>query len=713
MAEPIRCSQGHENVPGDNFCRTCGEKVSGGMIRCRHCGSANDSGAKYCVQCGKKMGGENPPQTDGARWRRGDDDFATRVDLDDLDGIFRKGVVVEQGTKALLFVNGALAETLQPGLHDFSTNKFNFGQQKSGSAILVDAGDLELALDLKRIYTGDPLAIDITCKVVVRVDNPTFFFTNVMKGRVSYLVSELRRSLYDEMTNAFNEAVGKKPVTELNHDLSLKKQLEVSVENHLRTTLQRNGLNLIQLRTIDYHFLGFDKIRGINEEVFLLVSEEEAKLQGRKRLFNVFDKTQLQELFEETRKTEHYRQVSAVRIDQAKAEAEADLGMQGVAADKEIDEWKLAADFRRRLKEHLLDKNKTDDDIERFLLEIEKNKFLREQEIKELKRFHAEKDQDHEMKRQFMLRKLELEQELDYERQRLIGKEELEKDLIKKRIEKKQIEYEADIATLKAEAAAKREVDIEDALGKLEVELESAKTSAEKRKIEIEIERLEDDNDLITAEKANQLMLRTKHEKMKIQLEEEERRLEMEIKKVKALHDMEIEKIAALSSASVEALISLSGPEQARMLKDLKETEAMKGMSEEQILAMAAAKSPEVAKAFQEKFKGASKDEIDKMYKMVIDAKDKAIVDQKAMVDTMERIVSKAFERGVGQPANPNIVFPPTGQPGVYAGPTVFNAPGQFAYAPEQQARVIICSKCRSEVRTGVKFCPNCGVEMY
>jgi hypothetical protein len=649
------------------------------------------------------------------------------VDVEDLEGLFKKGVVVEQGTKALIFINGALAETLQPGAYDLNNRQINFTQINTGTAILVDAGDVALQMDLKGIYTSDPLAIDLTCNIVMQVDTPVFFFNNVMKGRRNYLRSELKRSLYDELMNAFSEAIGKKSVTDLNHELSLKRQFEVMVENHLKTTFQRNGFNFIQLRTMDYRFQAFDKVRDINEAVFLLVSEEEAKLQGRKRIFDVYDKNQLQELFEETRKTEHYRKMSAMGIDRARAEAEADLGFKTVEADKEIDEWKLAAETRRRLKGYLLDKTRTDDEIESYLNEIEKGKFLREQEIKELKRTYSEKDEDHEIKRQFMLKKLDLEQELDYERARLTGKAGIEIELFELEEKKKRMQLESEMLLEKLREGGRIEVELKRHMAKIEAE--QAEDLAD-----LEIARISQEMMLNMKRKKIQLELYEKMQNMLIDLEAEEGRLKLQLEAEKAQHEREMEKIrvsqdhellkiAALSNASAEAIISMSGPEQAALIQQLKQTEAMKGMSAEEIMAIK--DTATLAKAFEEKYKGVSKEEIDKMYKMVVEAKDKSAAEKdKMMADTMamvERLTTRALDSqkdaavGVAQGAAhgvmPNVVYPPQGQPGVYGAPAVFNAPGHV-FSPGS-ATVVICSNCKSEVRTGVKYCNNCGNQMF
>jgi hypothetical protein len=641
----IRCNKGHENKLGDHFCRTCGERLSGGEIICPHCGETIDSGSNFCGKCGKSIvddRADRPADLQGMRWQRGVDDFATRVDVEDLNGILQKGTIVEQGTKALLFINGALAETLQPGMYDLgglASKLRNFEPFRTSTAILVDAGDVELNLNITGIYTKDPLNIDVTCKVIAQIENPTFFFNNVMKGRKSYIISELRGSLYDEMQNAFNEVIGKKSVTDLNWDLALKRQFEVSVENHLRTTFQRNGLNFIQLRTIDYIFKRFDKVRGIHEEAFLMISEDEAELQKRKRLFDVYDQKQLQDIFEETKEVEYREKRQKV--------------------------W---ADMRVLVNSDKMNEIKSADDLEAYLHEINKGKYLREDEVQELLNTFKQSG----LRREFLLEKIQLEQRLEYERIGLVGEE--ENKLAKFEVEAKHQRrtLEERIRNLKDEKAATREIRVEDAKAEASVK---------------DLEREADEKDLKMAQEALRGVKETKIW---------EKRQEM---------DIETERLKRLSEVGIEALISASGEEQAKLLAELKKTEMLKGMNEKQILAMAEKGDGKVAMAI---FQSDSAFVQEKLLRERLGDKDQAM---KTMQDMFNKALETQRDATVGVAQGGKVVYPPYG-----AGPTGAGGAGFFNVAMEagtEKKEVVICPKCKTKVPPGQKYCDNCGNEMF
>ncbi len=698
------CSQGHENKEDAKFCNKCGERVGGGKIECPHCNAELDSKAKFCNKCGKNVSDFN-----SMKWQREVDDFATRVDVENLQSVLQKGIIVEHGTRALLLRNGALAATLEPGRYDlkstwdvvkdmavkgvgkvaggitFATSYLtSFGNKEKAddsseavkeafdslltnncTVILVDAGDVELQLNMTGIKTKDPLDIDVTCKVIAQIENPAFFFTNVIKGRKNYLVSEVRSALYDEMGNALNEAIGRKSITDLNYDLSLKKQFEVSVENHLRITFQRNGLTFVQLRTVDYNFKEYNKIKGIDEKTFLLISEEEAKLQQRKRLFDVYDQTQLQEIIE--------------------------LGKERDYREKRQKVW---ADMRALVNSDKMNEIKSVDDLEAFIHEVDKGKLLREDEVKELMNVFQQSDK----KRAFLLRKIDLEHDLEYDRIRMVGREDNLTAEWEAQAKRKRRELEEDIRNQKDKNAHARDEHVE-----------NAKTGATVS----DITRDSRDKDATIDQKIDLGKLGVDREKMNMgmdalarmkELKAREKREEMETEteKAKRLADLELARQKVATEAEIE------------------KTKVYQQMNEDQLWAvMAKDLSADQTDALKEKFKakGLASEEKEKVMREMLEMnksttqdKDKMFMEMFKIAQSTQRDVSIA----AAQSGHPNVVYPPYGQP----------FPGQMppGYGPGQQnvninagttPEVVICSKCKSKVPTGVKYCDNCGNEMY
>jgi len=683
----ITCKQcGAKNKKGSKFCSECGEKIGGGIIKCGGCGAEIDSGSKFCGKCGKPVSeGESPTMVKN-RWARKEDDFTTKVEVTDLKGLFTKGLTVEHGTKAMLFINGALADTLMPGKYDMggiSDKLKNFDLTRAATAVLVDAGDVRLDFKVTEIRTKDPVKIDVSCNFVAQLSDPNLFFVNMMKGRQNYSISDLKSFLFDEVRNALREAISRKAAMELSTDLGLKKEFEVQVETHLKTTYQRNGLSFIQFQTVDYIFPHIDKIKNIQEDVFLQITEEQAKLDGRKRLFEVITEKELQEIAEESKKVEHFEMRSEV--------------------------W---ARMRKAVNSDKMNEVKNEDELEVFLLESDKGKLLRQEEMEELKQTFAEKKEDHEIARQHLLQKIGIEHELELERVRLLGAEELDRDLLEMKLKKKRMELEYAIAAREAENLSQREEVLKNAIAENDIKLKTTKNEAEITSIEREQDRLDAEQGMVMLEKMKAIKLKDERERMLLEQDRKEKELELRLKEKEVDHKMELERLAQLSEMSTEALIAVSPAEQASMLAELKKTETLKDMSDDQILAMAAEKSPEVAKAFQEKFKAASSDQMKELYERMLKDKDKSSEDLKNTVMEMFKTSMDGMKAQQAQ-YPPNVVYPPPGQPGVVVPGYGPGYPAGQPAGEQSQQKVVICSQCRSEVSVGEKYCNNCGNKIF
>jgi acyl-CoA reductase-like NAD-dependent aldehyde dehydrogenase len=135
-------------------------------------------------------------------------------------------------------------------------------------------------------------------------------------------------------------------------------------------------------------------------------------------------------------------------------------------------------------------------------------------------------------------------------------------------------------------------------------------------------------------------------------------------------------------------------------------------MSEEQILALAAENSPEVAKAFQEKFQGLSAEQQAEMYERMLEDRDaakdqlaealqeSAQMQQETAFKAMEtqRDISVAYAESGSE--TPVVVTPGMGM-GTAATPT------------GGTGRAIVCPRCHLESPVGIKYCQNCGYEFF
>jgi hypothetical protein len=313
--------------------------------------------------------------------------------------------------------------------------------------------------------------------------------------------------------------------------------------------------------------------------------------------------------------------------------------------------------------------------------------------------------------------------------------------------------------------AIETDADLTDAQKRKRTEVELQRYEAERRGIQRQIEaadfderrrqtQAEDEDDMKLAADAVDLLAKMKQNKLSV--EETARRIarEDELTRAAAAHQQELDRIAqarlteaqkqahelallkARADISAEALISLSGPEQAKVIADLKRTETMKGMTDEQVLYMVAERSPQVAQALTERFKAlqeqpkvaeAQLTEVRTLYdRMLADIQQNREKDAELHTRTEDRfqqMFTQALDsqrtgmvdiaRATGGPApaasGPVIVMnPATGQPQVIQ--TTGGVP-QVSGAPAGEVQ--ICPRCRVKSPVGEKYCSNCGFNFY
>lgn len=672
------------------FCPECGLRMPDTNVKCGKCGSQTPA-STFCTNCGARLFKDEAPDLVSNRWVRNPEDFATRVDVDDVKGVIQKGLIVEYGTRALLFLNGVYSGTLDPGKHsmgNIGNSVKNFIGVSSGTvstAILVDAGDIELGFKFKpddNIATADPLRISLECALRVNVEEPNLLFVNLMKGRINYTLKDLRDYLAEEVRQGLAELLRQKSVKELSSDLSQKEAIETLLAKHLKVTLQRTGLLLRQVRTFNFSHEQINALTRQREQIFLFVESARADQDGRRQKFGVKQEEWQQDLVEEGGQVDQFQRRAEVWDRMGKAENVARM-----------------------------DQFRTREDWDAFKHEMDKSGLIRQEEWDELVDGYDARKVDRQSAREHMMQMLQQKRDGEFHRSRIQTEQELAG-----------MEIKGKLGLDETKMDWTRTQHIKDHLADKQTEIITGQTNANLR----DLDRGSDEKDAMSG---LSILERMKAIKEQEALNEQKRNLVdrgMTMQEKEAAAKLERERIAALSGASAEALIAMTdGPDRAKLLAELKKTETMKGMSEEQILAMAAGGSGEVAKAFQEKYKSRTADEIKAQYDKMIEeqrehtkemtaTQQQMHLRQQQMFDTL----AKVTETLAGRPTAPPVIYPPQG-PGAsaFATPygTVYNAPGGggggYAHGgePSSPPEQKMCVKCGNFILVQMKFCDKCG----
>lgn len=569
------------------FCGGCGCKLPAGDVSlptasmsgeaCPNCGNQLKPGVKFCGKCGTKIQSVvAPQQSDVAspvdakhleavgnsgfvRWTMLPGQIAVKITEKEFDEYGKiKGIVIQDGTKALFFVNGSVVAELEAGsytLAELKDGDNGYGWANGGilgflkragavasraasslfravtsdttkpaiSAVLVRSTEFPLVFSVKDANTSG-IRSEVGLHLLCRVEDVNEFYANLLLDRKFVCFEELQAALEMVVRSSLNNAVSSYTPDRLDNNPELSQTVFrllrlaiVDIYPFVRIT------RILQL-TAENHAL--ENLRRMGEELY--VSEQElAHLQKRNDFLN---------------------RLQSVKNEQESVELAAGYKHQ-------LDAGAIEADFRARKLEIYKQMELTRDEQDKFDLMLAAEKKLREAKTQEQVDAAL-----HEYQKSGMLR----EQEIDQLRHQ-------------GRMADLRNTQEYDMAALRGELAVKRE---RDAYSDERKEKDAAFQDS-RRKAEMQLEREEMEGQIDLLRQAQSI-------RMERENAEHQRRLEAE----------------NAARAHEEAM------QKQQLDAKLENQRIYAGMSIEQIMAANPDISPEAAKTLAQKFAAEGKDEL-------------------------------------------------------------------------------------------------------
>lgn len=800
------------------FCPHCGQPTAAAGVNCPHCGEPAAANARFCGRCGRELSARRDPDVRGSVWRMSPDEFAVRIEPQDLSGRIYKEVEIQPGQLAVLLVDGrATEERRGPGRYTVQSlfdRLLNPGQGRHVTALVMRSDAVPLEFTLSGLYTNDAYELNGRVILTTRVQQPTHFVANVMQGRQNFTVADLRGLLFDQVRDAAQDVLRRLEFKRIPQGLTMKGQVGNAIEMHLGQVFTDSGMQFGEVRTVDFAHPRFDALRRQWEDIRLNREEIEAdttrteeqrqgELERRRRLFDV-------DLAEESQETREQRE--RVRVFEERAQV-----------------WERA---RQAMFLERANAIRSEEDFADFMAEIDEGKLLRQEQIEELQEAWAARKEDRiaaraqvaylaELERDYARKQAELARRSDFTIEQMAAGLRVEQQkladagvLTEARwdLEMKELFRQADReAWQRAElqkreiferqresdaAAHRRELQMAQVMHALEIDAivaDADLTEAEKRaKMDVEltryrqqrtdierqitqadfnerlrqeqqmanerarIEALEDEQDRKTVTWATEAMLNLKRGKAAIADEERRSAREDDLTRADAAHRQELERkeqalreaaqaqahdlalLQARADMSAEALISLSAPEQAKVIAELKSTEALKGLSDDAIFAMMAKDSAPLAAALAEKFKAMQAQpelaeqqlaEVKKLYDQMVAELQKDKDRQADLNERTQQRLQQMYEKGLdsqregmvdiaratshapAQAPGPTIITTSGGGPGYGPQPTIITPGG--GPLGSGSGEVQVCPKCRVKSPIGEKYCSNCGHQFF
>lgn len=754
------------------YCPHCGAAQGRQTIECANCRREMAANARFCPHCGQPAATVAAPPLRDNRWSRLPEEIAVRIEADDLEGMTRR-LIVEPGTEAIILDNGRSLGVQGPNSYTLESigdrlRQFFTSQPANRRvAILIDTAPFDLEFSVSGVFTQDPLRVGLRVRLTLQVDsssNPPImqFYTNLMRSRHRFSRADLHAYLLPEVEDAAQAWLSSHTVSELAENLDLKAELETHIYLYLERTLAQNGLAYLQLRTMDYALEHVDQVRGIEEKYLIRATEMDAELSGRKKVFDVFQAEQLQEIAEEVQKVEQFERKNKIRarmrqailsdkFDEIRSEQEMEQFLRQIDKENLIadDEW---ARIKRTIQW------RQDDELRQRKDALQDSDWARAIVLEDRDRNRAHLLARLDLENKFELAQLDLLQRLDLEPEQLafeqaMARQRMEGEMA---LEAKRQEFELSQQAQRAqfrrgeqelEDSARQRRENEDARARAEVAMIQAQSEAERARLRLEIERLEDEQDLLLAREAQAMMrenqlqkelnrLAIKEKEMEIDLRLAQQQLELELRRKQVEHEQEMARRAqdqqfelnwmeALKGmAPAELAVTARDTERAQIIRDMQDTEAMRGMTEQQILAMMAKNSPQAAAALAEIAKAAAAGQMDaeqrEMYERLLQQSQQMAQWSKAEADRLDAIrreqgerdkemmfkaldsqreagveIARATSHPPVSPGGPTVVVPGTGYTTIGAG----GQPG---------GSTLRCPKCNEIVTEDANFCPNC-----
>jgi len=674
------------------------------------------------------------------RWIANDNEFATRVEISDLDGFFYKNLTIEPGVRALILERGQSVGEVPPGQYTLQglSDKLKFWTKKSITAILTRLGEVPLELECSGLPTSELIEVEVAVRLCVQIDDVALFQKNLLASRSALTLADLRNIVLPIVRQALWETISRLSIKDLTGDQA-RGDLEMCVAQGLGTALIRNGLRFTQVQTLSVSHPEYDAHRRRTGQLWLQrLDLDHDKAAAGLVADRLFAEIQQQEKTDEL-------EVLAQQVAADRMEGDLALRIRRVGIRKKLREAVLAGKF---------DELNSADELVKFQQQLNQDQSIRQDEFDTLVAVLKEKSADRVATRARLLEKLRIEQQaeleglridLDYAQQVKTRRHEMAlaelDDSAASRQWQANLQRESAAAENRHAAALKqlahdrqialtertdrRENEVQDALhgqrmdrvqGEIQiaqaergqrVELIQVETlkSHEFAKLEIASRKSELERNINRDAGLDQLARLAQVQQMNLSFEREMREMkrtdqkqdaELEVLKEDKVSQRELARIQALRGMSAIELLATS-PQAALLadvLKHKSTNQAAVAMAQSQ--ATAAQANDSRLEELRSKLTQSERDGAER----AIAALKEAMQSQQATFGQFGSMIESVTKNLAPQPGSTVVVSGGTAVPVHPAGAAPADATGR---------KVLVCSSCRTENPESNRFCHQCG----
>lgn len=197
------------------------------------------------------------------RWKVDDQEFARRILVTDVPGLLSRQLIVEPGSRALLYDDGQDLGEVGPGVYTMESLLSKLSRawkKKQATAILTRTDDVFVEVRLPRVWSADdrPLEAELRCAFQMRKAGP--FLENRMGPRESVGVDEISRDMQRLVEQVLREQAVGMTFAELRAP-DARERLTSKLQRELEAVVQRWGLAFSDVHRLSVQLHEFDDLR--------------------------------------------------------------------------------------------------------------------------------------------------------------------------------------------------------------------------------------------------------------------------------------------------------------------------------------------------------------------------------------------------------------------------------------------------------------------
>lgn len=275
-----RCVCGHKVSKRARVCSKCGRGAPNGWVKCPSCSKWVGNDSEYCPNCNHPLHPAERIDLAGGVWDRKPDQFAQRFEMPDVSRVMKGGLMVQEGTLAVLLDAGKETKILGPGRHtpEGTLRKINwFGNPPPRSAVLVDSGDVVFRVDFTGrapdgragpgatpLRTAEELPVSAIAEITLRFvpSGAVAFLENFMKEMRSVSTKDMCAWLYEEALSAVRDLCQQSTIEDLVKDPDRRPRMEEAIARALEEPMKRCGMSLVRVAAVEFYGAAYEDVRA-------------------------------------------------------------------------------------------------------------------------------------------------------------------------------------------------------------------------------------------------------------------------------------------------------------------------------------------------------------------------------------------------------------------------------------------------------------------